>query len=479
MRDSTLFSYESRIINLTNLQSDLTALPGLKEIYDKLSLKTINRLKTTNDRINLAREIVKTVFSFVKKSDEKAGSNNGDLSDEDLIGGNKIGVVMDCDSDANDMGNDQDISSEVMKQMLDIIKKQKDFIDNHANEDKTQITLKEKQMLVIIEKNGVSVTKVGSDLFSNNPTNIIGIDCVVVKNLNKDLIFSDVFPLCVSQYVDDSTKQAVNKGICFGNVLGKKLQIRQETQITKFNRRLNGKIDRRVLADIACDKKSIFYKMRYDSYRKLNLHISVDASGSMGDGQKWQNVISTVVAICKAASMISNLRVSVSFRCTIQKFINGSKNFSFPYIVLAYDSDKDKFSKIKNLFPYLSPTGATPEGLVFEATMDELVNKKTDEDYYFLTLSDGQPCFSYKESDGSNIVYDMVSGADHTKKQYNKILKSGVKGMSYLIEPDGSYKNPEINECFKKMYGKDFKRIDVNNVTSIAKSMNDLFLDKD
>mgnify|MGYP006866142546 CR=1 FL=1 len=46
-----------------------------------------------------------------------------------------------------------------------------------------------------------------------------------------------------------------------------------------------------------------------------HLHISIDASGSM-NGDKWINTIKSTVAICKAASMIQNVDVIVSFRST-------------------------------------------------------------------------------------------------------------------------------------------------------------------
>ena len=43
--------------------------------------------------------------------------------------------------------------------------------------------------------------------------------------------------------------------------------------------------------------------------------LSVDASGSMS-GEKWENTMTSVVAICKAVSMIQNVDVVVSIRST-------------------------------------------------------------------------------------------------------------------------------------------------------------------
>jgi hypothetical protein len=203
----------------------------------------------------------------------------------------------------------------------------------------------------------------------------------------------------------------------------------------------------------------------------------------MSEDGKWEKTITMVVTIAKACSMINNVRVCISFRTTSeQKTL--SNIISLPYIVLAYDSEVDKFCKIKNLFPHLNASGSTPEGLCFEAIIDELICQKSGEIYYFLNISDGEPCFYYYGPNNSTIVYDMSTGADHTRKQYKKILQSGVKGMSYFIKssnpsyPFGGLKDKHV-DCFKKMYEKDAQFIDVNNITSIANTMNNLFLDKD
>ena len=44
-----------------------------------------------------------------------------------------------------------------------------------------------------------------------------------------------------------------------------------------------------------------------------------------------------------------------------------------PIMLIAYDSRKDSLIKVKTLFKYLRPNGTTPEGLCYEAIMDEMV----------------------------------------------------------------------------------------------------------
>jgi hypothetical protein len=575
LRQPTLPAYECRIINLTNPATDLKALPGLRKIAEELSLKNIGRLKTTKDRIKIAVEITKIVFTNIKeyiekqkmvgqghdadpkkkqqkyeiyfdirvddegndegdgptivipegkpkegeseKSEEKSKGEEGDVDDltlpknpleseDDVIGGEFIEADVPDKDDGKGKKDEKnedldygDLSGTTKKELKKIkiaIDVQKQFLDNHGNVDKKAVSEKQQQILDAIEKSGIVLVPVGHDLTPAN-TPAFGIDCVVVKKMTKELIFSDMFPLRRNKHGDmklepmpnQSVKDAVIKGIQLGTQLGKKLQLRQEVNSTKYTRRLIGKHDKRLLHEFFWGNEAILHKIEYEKYNKLNLHISVDSSGSMSDAGKWEKTMTMVVALAKAGSMINNLRVCISFRTTIEQRGN-CINTNLPYIVLAYDSEKDKFSKVRNLFPFLNAGGATPEGLCFEAISDELICRKPGEIYYFLTISDGEPCYSYYGPNNTHIDYNMTSGAEHTRKQYNKIIQSGVKGIAYFIKSErpayrSSYGYSSVNggndhvTCFKKMYGKNSQFIDINSVTAIARTMNGLFLNKD
>lgn len=446
------------------------------------------------------KEESKSTKEDVKKGDKK--SENGKDENEDKVLGGKKQEAEKADEPTkkpselkDDIGSDSSYTKKDLQTIKKIIDSQKTFIDNHGNVEKKSVSAKQKALLDVIEKSGIILVTVGEDLMPGNEK-ALGIECVVVKKLTKELMFSGMFPMCNTKKLSAPTltndekfeppeniKNAVIKGIQLGTLLGKKLQIRQESNVTIFPRRTSGKIFKRHLADIGCGVESVFYKSKVDKYDKLNLHISVDASSSMADNGKWERTMTMVVAICKAASMIDNLRVVVSFRTTIENKSTTTSSYTnsyLPYVVCAYDSSKDKFSKVKSLFPYLFANGATPEGLAFEATMDELICRKAGEVYYFLTLSDGQPAFTYHGANNVYISYDYTVGGEHTRKQYKKIQASGVKGIAYFIKGGTtSYVSADCEKCFRHMYGKDAKFIDVNNVTSIAKTMNDLFLEQD
>ena len=103
--------------------------------------------------------------------------------------------------------------------------------------------------------------------------------------------------------------------------------------------------------------------------------------------------------------------------------------------------------------------------------MKDFVGGTNNRDSYFLNFSDGQPMFS---DDGFEYYGD--SALQHTRKQVKEIVKKGISVMSYFI--GDSYESDRNMGDFKTMYGKDAQFIDVTSVTSLAKTMNNLFLEK-
>ena len=119
---------------------------------------------------------------------------------------------------------------------------------------------------------------------------------------------------------------AISKGVTLGRQLGKKLKMRSEERNTKFSRLDSGKIDKRLIGSLGYGAERIFQQVLNDKYTPANVHISIDASGSMA-GSRFENCQTAVVAIAKAASMIDNLNIQISYRTT-----TGDK----PIILIAY-----------------------------------------------------------------------------------------------------------------------------------------------
>ena len=123
------------------------------------------------------------------------------------------------------------------------------------------------------------------------------------------------------------------------------------------------------------------------------------------------------------------------------------------------------------MFAHLRVAGTTPEGLCYEAIMNEIIPTTKDKDSYFLNFSDGMPMFS-----NDTVSYYHSEALGHTKKMVNDMRMKGVKVLSYFIGDE--YNRADNMEQFKTMYGKDAEFVDVTSVMSISKTMNKKFLEK-
>jgi hypothetical protein len=318
----------------------------------------------------------------------------------------------------------------------------------------------------------MSYVDVGKDIGWNKK----GTKCLVVKKLTKDLIDTrglDILsPYRYSYWnADNKDDGFVENGIRLGTILGRKLQVRGESRETKWTRKDSGRIDKRLIAELGFGNERIFNTSFIESYSDAFLHISVDASGSMS-GDKWNNTMTSVVAICKAASMIQNVDVVVSIRSTHDTGGRGRRSGDKPLILIAYDSRDDKFIKVKNLFAHIRVAGTTPEGLCYEAIMEEIIPTTKDRDSYFLNFSDGMPMFS-----NDTISYYSSDAIKHTKKMIEEIKHRDIKVLSYFIG-DSEWSRESTVSDFKRMYGKDAQFIDVTSVMAVSKTMNKKFLEK-
>ena len=499
-------SYMFRIINLHNKNTNLSKLKGLKEIYKIVNLKNILRLNDSQDTFKVALDIFRVIMAnlnpskiddwddYESKSETPDGGESGDgssdegMSDADFndllesIGESPIGGGSDdtpTDGNSMDVSNIPDgMSGEETKddskstssvqltdRQKDLLKKkiekQKKFMDGEIS--KKTVSKKNQETIEAIQESGSEVTNVGQNYEGGWGQYKKGTECIVVKKLTQSLFENQAFPMTSTEWSTNTVRmfyqESVNKGIKLGTLLGKKLQVRGEDRSTVFNRQKIGKIDKRMISSLGFGNQNVFQFTELDSYKNANLHVSIDASGSMG-GDKWDQTMVNVVALCKAVDMIQNLSIQVTFRTT-------SNNL--PYIVMAYDSRVDKFSKVKKMFGGLGPGGTTPEGLCFEAIMKHFLPSNTDMDSYFLNLSDGEPYFH-----GQNFYYSGNEAANHTRKMVKMLEGMGIKTLSYFIK--GHYDGG--SSLFKTMYGNGAQDIDVTNANQISKTMNKLFLQK-
>ena len=501
-RTETWSSYMFRLINITNKNRDLNALKGLREIWNLLDLKNISRLRTTNDALELAGKIFMVIQNNVNEDmdqmpePQKGGDGQGnddtdgksDMSSDDNptvdappMEGNGMGKGKDSKGDDGDDGNSTDdkgsqstglgnkngaggnvspLNDRQKKMLENAIKKQEKFLDGDIQ--KTTISKSDKKKLDTLDQADIETEVTGKGLEQGYYRNASqGVQTYVIKNVTKNLIDSGIVPHLGTWRVEQNDT-AIRKGITLGTILGKKLKTRNEERINNTPRMKSGKLNGRMLHEIGFGNFQIFDQININTATPCLLHISIDASSSMG-GDKWYNTQTAAVAIAKAASMTDNMNVVISYRGIYYNSGQGCQ----PLMMIAYDSRKDKFSKIQNLFKHISPSGTTPEGLCFEAILKELVKTKNGTDSYLINFSDGWPGFDNKE-----ISYGGQYAVDHTAEQVKKVRQAGVGVLSYFIS-DGYYGSSKSQ--FEKMYGKDSEFINVDNMTQLAKTLNKKF----
>ena len=482
-------SYIFRIINLTNKNTNLNALSGLREIHSLVFRNNggVKNIKSTEDAFKIALDIYDIVLNNIPDGIEKTDSDTGEItyekadgdSSESADGIESTNKISDEELEAtieNGIGEGSgkkiELTDSQKRTLENAIKKQKKFMNKDF--PKKKLSKKDKSAMDAVDKAGMSYVDVAgaTDRWTGKkiPTKIL-----MVKKFTKTLAESGTISMISHpdyRYYRDGNKEAINKGLVMGTILGRKLQVRGESRETKWSRKDSGRIDKRLIAELGFGNERVFETSFIEQYSDAFLHISVDASGSMG-GDKWYNTQTAVAAIAKACSMINNVDLVISYRSTqdnARGYRNGRSNV-YPLMLIAYDSRVDKINKVRNLFHLLNPSGTTPEGLCFEAVIKEIEPTSKDKDSYFLNFSDGMPMFSNVDVD-----YHHDTAINHTKKMVEELRGRGVKILSYFI--GDRWDREHATSTFTKMYGKDAHFIDVTSVLPVAKTMNKKFLEK-
>lgn len=445
--------YSYRVTNITNDSWNPDALPGLRKIHDILDVANIQRHKSSQDCLETAKEILWVILENAESMyvDPAFGVGSGDGDGESVPYEDFPEELQDALEDQLDQmqGN---AGGELDEEMADKV------------ESLEEAGIDEKEVGQSVG-DGADRVSGGSDARpKSNSAASAGVRCVVIESISQGMIEKRQQVRIIRTSVDRQSKRAVQRGIEKGRVLGNRLKIRDERRETKFTRRRNGKLDSRLLAEIGHSSR-LFYNLDIEEYKNGVIHISVDASGSMG-GDKFEEAMQTCVAIAQAAQMIENIRAQISFRSTTNV---GSE--TRPLIVVGYDSRRDTMATIKQFFPYMRASGTTPEGLCFEAIQDKILPSSQTRESYFVNLSDGKP--NFRNNRGSGFGYGGNAALEHTARQIDKMRKKGVQILSYYIGGNSR------DQDFRQMYKNDSRFIDVNDITGIKRTLNEKFLEQD
>ena len=240
------------------------------------------------------------------------------------------------------------------------------------------------------------------------------------------------------------------------------MQTRDEDRVLNTTRLEKGNIDRRLIAELGFNNTKVFKQTLVNTTTPIYVHISIDASGSM-HGVKWFSAVKTAIAIATATSMTSSIHCVVSIRGAYDEQ---------PLTWVLYDSKKDRLSKFTQLMKVIDCNASTPEGLCFETLQKDLIKDSKNKEAYFINLSDGLPMFG-----NGDLYYVGLTAIRHTKHQVSKLREANIQLLSYFIN-DSKKEDIDAKAAFTEMYGKDAVFINTDNLSQLAKSLNDLFVRK-
>jgi hypothetical protein len=474
----TIKDYFFHIVNFTNPNRDLSQLELLQDIWNLVDLENISRLKSTQDALKVACDIYKLLKPQLEKQEQEKKLQDAIDKQKDFLDGKPSDCESnECESGKNaeednapDSGSDGDtedvedaednaggdggsqfeeLSPRQQKMLDNAIQLQQDFLD--GKQKKTgRLTKAQSYTVKAMREAGTEVVMVdlGVDV----------VETIVIKKLTKNVI--DHMHSLFSNY---NGNEHVMKGIRLGKILGKKLQVRNEERSLKSTRLETGKIDRRLISQLGYNNANVFHKIVTDRYKDYFIHISIDASGSMHSDRKFENAITSAVAIAQAASMTTGIRVQISLRGT-SAVGRSNHNRDRCTTIIAYDSKTDKMSKIKNLFQYLTTFGMTPEGVAFKSIERQMVQDANGCECIFINYSDGYP---------TRMGFYASNPVDYTRLIMKQFREQGISILSYFITTHG------VNlDKFKIMYGADAQHIDPQNMLQVSRTINSKFLEK-
>ena len=409
-------AYFFRIINIFNCNSDLDALPGLKEVRDLLTFNRIRSMQSTRDAVEVAVKIYNIIKPYIQEEEEK----------ED--------------------GDDQNMSNQEYK-TRDHVDRQKNFINSQYRKKRVHKKVKDQ-----VNKLANSDTKINNYPLSQTTS----IPTLITRDWEE--YFTGPF---------GHNEEAVNKGLFLGKQLLKKLKVRNTVKSDIFENQKKGKLNPSKLHQ-APFSENLFYRIEKEDYKNAFIHISLDLSGSMR-GEKLTQTIQTAVAIAYAACNMKGFDVEISLRGTIDPNKSKSMHSSnqVPVLAYAFNSKKDSIKKLQR-FKKLITCGMTPEGICLDQIRKDLPSPSYYQEVYLVNISDGLPNIS-------SASYSFSTAINHTAKVVNEYKKDNIGLLSYFIH-DTWDKTQKSEGTFKKMYGKSAKYIDINNISLVANSINNLLL---
>lgn len=509
--EPTFENYMAQMLGMLHPSFNANALPGLREIAIAIDINNIGRLQNTQEALEVSLKVYDIMSAAVEAAQaqaqqpeagdgeegeeeskqQRAGGGGSEEQEESTDGeeqqgeGSAEGTEGTEPQEGEDQQGGAEVDAEVEEPQLtpaeeramrEAIRKAQQLVDGNVEKKQGAHSLTSK--LRSIQDSPTDFTPVGEGTNSK-------MDCIVHEAYKQTPAFLEYAQLSSMNYSDKNQAQRdrerelrntlpgtlsygsseyqdkmVFEGTQLGAILGRKLLTRREERSLEQNRLRSGRIDSKRIAHAGYGIESIFNQIHVDKYKKANIHLTLDASGSMG-GQRWYNSIKLAAALGKAVSMIDGLELQISTRDT-----DGNN----PMITIVYDSRVNKLGYLQLVLGYINCNSMTPEGLCLEAMLNKklLVPTTSELDSYLINVCDGSPGFN---------GYGGYSAIQHTARQVKRFKNElGIKHVGFFF---GS------KDCggfghFKAMYGdkQSIAMPDASNAMQIAQHMNKELMSK-
>lgn len=509
--EPTFENYMAQMLGMLHPSFNANALPGLREIAIAIDINNIGRLQNTQEALEVSLKVYDIMSAAVEAAQaqaqqpeagdgeegeeeskqQRAGGGGSEEQEESTDGeeqqgeGSAEGTEGTEPQEGEDQQGGAEVDAEVEEPQLtpaeeramrEAIRKAQQLVDGNVEKKQGVHSLTSK--LRSIQDSPTDFTPVGEGTNSK-------MDCIVHEAYKQTPAFLEYAQIASMNYSDKNQAQRdrerelrntlpgtlsyssseyqdkmVFEGTQLGAILGRKLLTRREERSLEQNRLRSGRIDSKRIAHAGYGIESIFNQIHVDKYKKANIHLTLDASGSMG-GQRWYNSIKLAAALGKAVSMIDGLELQISTRDT-----DGNN----PMITIIYDSRVNKLGYLQLVLGYINCNSMTPEGLCLEAMLNKklLVPTTSELDSYLINVCDGSPGFN---------GYGGYSAIQHTARQVKRFKNElGIKHVGFFF---GS------KECggfghFKAMYGEkqSIAMPDASNAMQIAQHMNKELMSK-
>ena len=494
--------YMTQLLGMLHPKFNMNSLPGLRDIAAAIDINNIDRLKDTADALEVAKQVYAIMEANIKaaqmpqqdQEDESGEDTNGQQQAGEGAGASGEGEQEAGDDSADgpagsensqnqqggmDAGAEEDVDTQLTpaeeRAMKEAIRQAQQLVDGQVEKKQGAHALTNK--LKNIQDSPTDFTPVGEgrgsmdciihEAYKQAPAlaeyvqiSEIGYSNRTQQQRDRLSTLNNILPGTISGYASESQTKHVVEGIQLGTILGRKLLTRREERTLEQNRLRTGRIDAKRIAHAGYGIENIFNQIHVDKYKKANIHLTLDASGSMG-GSRWYNSIKLAAALGKAVSMIDGLELQISTRDT---------DNNNPMITIIYDSRVNKLGYLQQVLSYINCNSMTPEGLCLEALLNKklLIPTTSQCDSYLINVCDGAPGFNN---------YGGYSAVEHTAKQVKRLKNElGIKHVGFFFGSD----NSSGFHNFKTMYGvkQSISMPDASNAMQIAQHMNKELMSK-